>query len=71
MTRKELEAKFAELIPQQDLAKMLGVEIQTLIAWNRDGYKGHRLPKVKIGQKTYYRPEDVDRFSQVVFGGGK
>lgn len=69
MNREEVEREIANLIPQRDLAKLFKVSIRTVIAWNRVGVNGMRLPKVKIGRHAYYRPDDVQRFQQWVCGG--
>lgn len=65
MTRKVLENKLKDLIPQRELAEMLGVTVKTLIDWNKRGYNGQILPKVNIGRLVFYRPADVDRFQKL------
>ncbi len=69
MSRSELEEKIKNLIPQRELAQLLGVTVKTVIAWNTSGINGRTLPKVRIGRQVYYQPDDVDRFRQFVTGG--
>jgi predicted DNA-binding transcriptional regulator AlpA len=45
-----------ELIRSEDVAKMLGVKPQTLIAWRCEG-KGPRF--CKIGRLAFYRRADL------------
>ena len=70
MTRDDIEREMVNLIPQKSLAVMLHVTVKTVIAWNRVGVNGRTLPKVRVGRKVYYRPDDVSRFQQWI-GGGK
>lgn len=69
MSRKELEEKLRDLIPQRELARLLGVTPKTIIGWNTHGINGSTLPKIRIGRQVYYRPDDVDRFQKLISGG--
>ena len=69
MSRIEVESEIKQLISQQELAKLLGVTPKTLAEWNRHGFRGLTLPKVKIGRRVFYRPDDVVRFQRVITGG--
>lgn len=69
MSRTEVEAEIKQLISQAALAKLLGVTAKTLAEWNRKGFRGLTLPKIKIGRRVYYRPDDVVRFQRVITGG--
>ena len=69
MSRTEVEAEIKQLISQAELAKLLGVTAKTLAVWNRKGFRGLTLPKIKIGRRVFYRPDDVVRFQRVITGG--
>lgn len=69
MTREDIEREIGNLIPQKSLAVLCHVTVKTVIAWNRIGVRGRTLPKVRLGRKVYYRPDDVSNFKQWIEGG--
>lgn len=48
------------LMTREEVAKRLGLAVQTLAKWACEG--GHGLPFVKLGRAVRYRPADVERF---------
>lgn len=51
------KAKNERLLTAREVKAMLNVTDATLWRWNKTGY----LPAVKIGQRIYYKPTDVER----------
>ena len=47
-----------ELLSVQQVARVLGLSITTVYSWV---YKG-RLPFVKIGRRTLFRPSEIERW---------
>lgn len=69
MSRQEVESELRNLIPQKEAARLMRVTPKTLMCWNRVGYKGRTLAKVRVGRHVYYRPEDLSQFKQLISGG--
>lgn len=51
------EAKEVAYLSRADVAKMLGVNVNTLWRWARDGY----LSPKRVGRKVLYLKSDVER----------
>jgi len=49
-----------DLMTREQVAKRLGIAVQTLAKWACQGKGG--LPFVKLGRAVRYRPADVERF---------
>ncbi len=50
-----------KLINVNELAKVLGISVQTVYAW----VSRRRLPIVKVGRRTMFNPEEIDRWVRV------
>ena len=57
-----------ELLTPQQVAKILGVRIETLATWRHT--KRYDLPYVKTGRLVRYRNEDVRAFLESNLQGG-
>lgn len=60
MARAEKENNPGVLMAPPEVIKMLGVSLNTLWRWNRDGY----LCTVKLGRKNFYRKSDVEKLRE-------
>lgn len=52
----------APKISRQELAEKLGVSPISVDRYVRVGTRGHRLPRVKIGGRSYFLVADIERW---------
>lgn len=62
LDRFDFRDKYPDLLSTKDTAKILGISLQTLNEWTKEG----RIPKYKINKRVFFKKDEVYEALQLI-----